>query len=74
MGPIRSTGLDYFSWLIEEWRGGAAGRQIPLVLIPFWEVDRSVAKVQRVAARGARAVSFPEAPHNLGLPSFHARR
>jgi predicted TIM-barrel fold metal-dependent hydrolase len=61
----------YNDWMIDEWCGGAPGRQIPLVLVPFWDADRSAAEIERVAAKGAKAITFPEAPHNIGLPSFH---
>jgi predicted TIM-barrel fold metal-dependent hydrolase len=61
----------YNDWMIEEWCGAAPDRQIPLVLVPFWDVDATVAEIQRVAAKGAKAITFTEAPHNIGLPSFH---
>ena len=43
-----------------------------MVLVPFWDVDASVAEVERTAAKGAKAITFTEAPHRLGLPSFHS--
>lgn len=58
-------------WMIDEWAGSAPGRQIPLALVPYWDADASVKEINRVAARGAKAISFCEAPHNVGLPSFH---
>ena len=61
----------YNDWLVEEWCAAAPGRQIPLVLVPFWDVDRTVAEIERVAAKGAKAITFTEAPHAIGLPSFH---
>ena len=61
----------YNDWLIEEWCAAAPGRQIPLVLVPFWDVDRTVAEIERVAAKGAKAITFTEVPHAIGLPSFH---
>jgi predicted TIM-barrel fold metal-dependent hydrolase len=61
----------YNDWMIEEWCGYAPDRQIPLVLVPFWDVEASVTEIERVAAKGAKAVSFTESPHGIGLPSFH---
>jgi predicted TIM-barrel fold metal-dependent hydrolase len=58
-------------WMLDEWAAGAPDRQIPLALVPFWDIDKTVAEAERVAARGAKAISFTEAPHALGLPSFH---
>jgi predicted TIM-barrel fold metal-dependent hydrolase len=48
-------------------------RQIPLCLVPFWDVEATVAESTRVAEKGAKAISFTEMPHALGLPSFHTR-
>jgi predicted TIM-barrel fold metal-dependent hydrolase len=59
-------------FIIDEWCGAAPDRFIPMVMIPFWDVDASVAEVERTAAKGARAITFSEAPHRLGLPSYHS--
>jgi predicted TIM-barrel fold metal-dependent hydrolase len=61
----------YNDWMIDEWCAATPGRQIPLVLVPFWDVEASAKEVERVAAKGAKAITFTEAPHNIGLPSFH---
>ena len=58
-------------FIIDEWCAGAPGRMIPMVLVPFWDVEASVREVERTAAKGAKAISFTESPHNIGLPSFH---
>ena len=57
---------------IDEWSGSAPGRYVPLALLPIWDVDACVAELKRVAAKGARVVSFPDSPVPLGLPSFHS--
>jgi predicted TIM-barrel fold metal-dependent hydrolase len=62
----------YNDFVIDEWCGTSGGRQIPMVLLPLWDVDACVAEVERTAACGARAVSFPENPAPLGLPSWHS--
>ena len=58
-------------WAIDEWCGGMPGRQIPLAILPYWDIDATVAEAERVIAKGARTFSFCEAPHAVGLPSFH---
>jgi predicted TIM-barrel fold metal-dependent hydrolase len=60
----------YNDWAIDELAGSHPGRFIPLGIIPFFDVDRAVAEVKRIAAKGAVAVSLPEAPYGIGLPSF----
>ena len=61
----------YNDFILDEWCAYAPERQIPLMMVPFWDIDASVAEIERTAAKGARSVSFIEAPHKLGLPSFH---
>jgi predicted TIM-barrel fold metal-dependent hydrolase len=61
----------YNDWMIEEWCGAAPDRFIPMVMVPFWDPAAGAAEVERTAAMGARAVTFPENPPALGLPSFH---
>jgi predicted TIM-barrel fold metal-dependent hydrolase len=56
---------------IDEWHGTAPHRFIPLTLSPYWDIPAAVIEVERTAARGARAISFPENPVPLGLPSFY---
>jgi predicted TIM-barrel fold metal-dependent hydrolase len=58
-------------FILDEWCAAAPGRMIPMALVPFWDVDGAVAEVERTAAKGAKAISFTESPHNIGLPSFH---
>ena len=58
-------------WHLEEWAAPYPDRIIP-VQLP-WLVDPEVAaaEVRANAARGFKAVSFLENPHDLGLPSMH---
>jgi len=58
-------------FIIDEWCAYAPDRFIPMVMVPFWDVDESVAEIRRTAAKGAKSITFTEAPHRLGLPSFH---
>lgn len=63
----------YNDWMIEEWCGPSGGRLIPLCLVHLWDPRLAAAEVRRVAALGVRAITFPELPTYLGLPSIHAR-
>ena len=58
-------------FMLDEWCAAAPDRFIPMMLLPFWDIDASIAEIERTAAKGAKAVSFTESPHTLGLPSFH---
>jgi predicted TIM-barrel fold metal-dependent hydrolase len=60
----------YNDWHVEEWCGTYPGRFIPLGVVPLWDPVAAAAEIRRLASRGCRAISFPESPHALGLPSF----
>jgi predicted TIM-barrel fold metal-dependent hydrolase len=57
-------------YVLDEWCATAPDRFIPLVVVPFWDLDRAVAELERCAAKGALALSFPDNPAHLGLASF----
>jgi len=44
---------------------------IPLCIMPLWDVDLAAEEIRRNAKRGVRAVCFSELPTFLGLPSIH---
>lgn len=61
----------YNDWMIDEWCAAMPGRQIPLAILPFWDIDATVKEAKRTVDKGVKGFSFTEAPHALGLPSFH---
>jgi predicted TIM-barrel fold metal-dependent hydrolase len=56
----------------EEWVTPYPGRFIPVGILPYWDLEASIAELRRLADRGVRAISFPENPAPLGHPSFHS--
>ena len=60
----------YNDWHIDEWCAAYPGRFIPLGIVPMWDVDLAVQEVHRIGKKGCRAISFLEAPHAQGWPSF----
>jgi predicted TIM-barrel fold metal-dependent hydrolase len=59
-------------FILDEWCAAAPGRLIPLMILPLWDVRLSIAELERCLAQGVKAISFPENPALLGLPSFHS--
>jgi predicted TIM-barrel fold metal-dependent hydrolase len=59
-------------WHLEDWCSAYPGRMIPCQLV--WLADPVLAaeEVRRNAARGFRAISFPEQPHEAGFPSLYS--
>src|SRR5680860_1579485 len=62
----------YNDWHIDEWCGAQPGRFIPLSVPTIWDPNAMAAEVRRVAQKGCHAVTFPENPVPLGLPSLHS--
>ncbi|HEY6798933.1 MAG TPA: amidohydrolase family protein [Kineosporiaceae bacterium] len=62
----------YNDFILDEWCAAYPDRQIPLMMTPSWDVEATVAEIQRTAAKGAKSISFPELPDRLGLPSWHS--
>src|SRR5438477_44461 len=65
----------YNDWMVEEWCGPSGGVNIPLCLIPLWDVELAAEETERNAKRGVRAICFSELPHHLKLPTtyYHGR-
>lgn len=63
----------YNDFMLDEWCASVPGMYIPMVIGQLWDPAAFATEVRRCAARGARAVSFPESTHAIGLPSFHDR-
>jgi predicted TIM-barrel fold metal-dependent hydrolase len=57
---------------LDEWCPTAPDRFIPMGIIPFWDISAAVKEAERIAAKGARTISFPDSPVPFGLPSFHS--
>jgi predicted TIM-barrel fold metal-dependent hydrolase len=58
-------------WHIDEWAGSYPGRIIPLQIPWLQDPEIAADDIRRNAERGFKAVSFPENPVDLKLPSMH---
>jgi predicted TIM-barrel fold metal-dependent hydrolase len=59
-------------WLIDDWCAAYPGRFIPLSIVPLRDPDGMVKEIHRVAEKGTKAITLPETPHVVGLPSFYS--
>jgi predicted TIM-barrel fold metal-dependent hydrolase len=62
----------YNDWHIDDWCGYAPERFIPLAVPMIWDPVATAAEIRRVAKKGCHAITFPENPEPLGLPSLHS--
>ncbi|UIX29284.1 amidohydrolase family protein [Streptomyces sp. GQFP] len=56
---------------LDEWAAAYPDRFIPMIVLPLWDADESAREIYRCAAKGAKAISFPENTVGRGLPSFY---
>jgi predicted TIM-barrel fold metal-dependent hydrolase len=61
----------YNDWMLDEWCGAAPGRFIGNMLVPLWDPAGAAREIERTAGLGARAVSFPGLPTEVGLPAVN---
>jgi predicted TIM-barrel fold metal-dependent hydrolase len=57
-------------WFHDEWWQPYPDRSIPCGITFLSDPDEGAAEIRRNAARGFRAVTLPERPHKIGLPSL----
>lgn len=61
----------YNDYMIDEWCGAYPGRFIPCAILPTWDMDKTIAEMKRIVAKGCTTVSINENPTVIGLPSIH---
>lgn len=61
----------YNDWHIDEFAASHPGRFIPLAIPPLWDAQALADEIRRVARKGCRAITMPELPHLVKLPSYH---
>ena len=73
MDPVRALACveAWNDFSLDEWCAAAPDRLVPLGIVPTWDPVLAANEVDRVAAKGCRAITFPDGPPSLGLPSFH---
>ena len=57
----------YNDFLVD-WSSADPNRLLPVMALPFWDIDASVKEIERSAAKGHRAVLFGSRPESFGEP------
>ena len=65
-----ATTRAWNDWMHDEWWGPHPDRIIPMGITYLADPELAAAEIRRNAARGFVAVTLPERPHRLGLPSL----
>ena len=56
-----------------EWCAEAPDRLIPLTSLPFWDLDATIAEIERCTEAGHRGIIFSQEPAAFGLPRLADR-
>ena len=51
---------------LHEWSAVDPKRLLPIMAVPFWDVDETVAEINRCFKLGHKGVLFPQQPHLFG--------
>lgn len=65
---LRVECVRAYNDFVADFAAAAPGRFIPLTALPFWDVQASVAEIERCAALGHKGIIFAAKPYKLGFP------
>jgi predicted TIM-barrel fold metal-dependent hydrolase len=60
----------YNDFLVEEYAAVDRQRFVPIMAVPFWDLDASIAEMERAAAAGHKGMIFSQAPEYFGQPKL----
>ena len=63
--------VQAYNDFLSEWASADSQRLIPVCALPFWDVDQSVAEIQRCAELGHKSVLFPSQPQDFQQPALY---
>lgn len=58
-------------WHVLEWCAAGPGRLIPMIMLPLWDMNETLAEISRWSEHNVHAIAFPDNPALIGLPSLH---
>ncbi|MDO7842330.1 amidohydrolase family protein [Sphingomonas immobilis] len=58
-------------WHVLEWCEIGKNRLIPMIILPLWDMDLTLAEMKRMSKLGVHNITFPDNPALAGLPSLH---
>ncbi|MCR9095786.1 MAG: amidohydrolase [bacterium] len=60
--------VQAYNDFLVDWASADLNRLLPVMALPFWDVEASVEEIERSAAKGHRAVLFGSRPETFGEP------
>ena len=65
--------VQAYNDFLVDWASADLNRLLPVMALPFWDVEASVKEIHRSAAKGHRAVLFGSRPETFGEPVLGAQ-
>jgi predicted TIM-barrel fold metal-dependent hydrolase len=62
--------LKAYNDFLVDWCSANPNRLIPVMTLPIWDLDASIAEAKRCVASGHKAILFPSQPQGFGLPAL----
>jgi uncharacterized protein len=62
--------LQAYNDFLTDFREVAPDRYIPVMAVPFWDIDLSIKEMERCAANGHKGIVFSQAPEDFGCPTL----
>ncbi|MBB84167.1 MAG: amidohydrolase [Deltaproteobacteria bacterium] len=60
--------VQAYNDFLVDWSSADLNRLLPVMALPFWDVDLCVKEIERSASKGHRAVLFGSRPESFGMP------
>jgi predicted TIM-barrel fold metal-dependent hydrolase len=67
---LSRTVVSIYNDAAAEFQEESGGRVFPMAVIPFWDIEGSVAEVKRIKALGLKGITTAGNPHLGGLPDL----
>jgi predicted TIM-barrel fold metal-dependent hydrolase len=65
--------LQAYNDFLTDWSGADPNRLIPIMAVPFWDIDLSIAEMKRCRDNGHKGIIFSQAPEFFGTPKLGDR-
>ncbi|MBV1917291.1 MAG: amidohydrolase [Sphingomonadaceae bacterium] len=67
---VRLESIRVYNDAMADMQKDSGDRIYPMALLPWWDIDHSVAELERCAKMGFRGININPSPHEHGLPSL----
>ena len=67
---LRIACVEIYNDWMNDLQRRSGGRILPMALVPWWDIEASVAEIDRMHSAGAKGIVMCSNPHDSGMPDF----